>query len=116
MTVSVRFLNNFILTVVQTVLDNDGRMSVKEKSFHIQMGDIYKLTQYHRHPDGHLDLHFADDSPLAGVAQRVEPDYCELLEPKPTSGVTARVTGCGGCGNKKKKGGSYGSYSIHQEH
>lgn len=98
--INVRFLNNFIITVVQTITDDEGMLSAQEKQFHIAMGDVYPLTQYQRHPDGRLDLEFPDTCPLAGLAMNVESDYCELVEPKTT--VTAQVTGCGGCGNKRR--------------
>jgi len=97
---SVRFIHNFIIKVIQTVEEND-KLVAKEKRHHILAGDIYSLAQYHRHPDGKLDLHFPDSSPLSGVAHRVEDGYCELTVPKkPTRTVT---TGCAGCGGKKRK-------------
>ena len=100
---SVRFVANFIITVVQTVLDEDtGQLVVREKPFHIESGDSYQISQYQRSEDNKVDLHFPDSSPLAGVAHRIEGDYCEVIEPKTSSSVSAKVTsGCGGC-NKKK--------------
>jgi len=102
--INVRFLANFILPVVQTVIDEEtGELRVQEKSVHIEAGDTYRISQYQRSPDDKVDLHFDDSSPLNGVAHRVEGDYCEIVEAK--THVTAKVTtgGCGGCGNKKKK-------------
>lgn len=98
--IHVRFLNNFILTVVQTIVGKDGKMVVKDKQFHIQLGDVYPVEQYQRHPDNKVDIHFPDTCPLAGVAHRIEGDYCELHQP---ASVKSTVTGCGGCGNKPKK-------------
>jgi hypothetical protein len=99
MAINVRFLNNFVLTVVHTS-EVDGKLTAQEKTFHIALGDVYPLSQYTRHPDGRLDLEFPDDCPLAGLAQNVESDYCELIEPK--SRASAKITGCGGCGNKRR--------------
>ena len=98
--INVRFLNNIVLTVVQTIADESGRMVAVKKPFHIGLGDVYPVAQYQRHPDGRIDIHFPDSCPLAGVAHRVEEDCCELTEP---AKIAARVTGCGGCGNKKRK-------------
>ncbi len=96
----VRFLNNFIITVVQTLEDAEGKLMAQENTFHIGMGDTYDLTHYEEHLDGRVDLYFPNSSPLAGVAHNIESDYCELRNPTtPKQNVTA---GCGGCGNKKK--------------
>ena len=95
----VRFLNNFIMTVIQTIVDKDGSLAIQENPFHISVGDVYDVVQYERHADDRVDLHFPDSSPLAGVAHNVEGDYCEVREP---SAAKPRVTGCGGCGGNKK--------------
>ena len=96
----VRFVNNFIIAVVQTVEDDDGRLVAREKSFHIHLGDTYMLSQYEEHDDGRVDLHFPDSSPLAGVAHNVEGDYCELRNPPIKQKATTKgVAGCGGCGH-----------------
>lgn len=100
-TIHVRFLNNFILTVVQTV-EEDGKLVVREKSFHIAMGDVYPISQYQRHTDDRLDLEFPDTCPLAGLAQNIEADYCSLVDSK-AKAAAAKPQGCGGCGNKNKK-------------
>jgi len=97
----VRFLHNFIITVIQTVEDENGRLVVKENTFHIGMGDTYAISNYNEHPDGRVDLHFADNSPLVGVARNVEGDYCELRTARPPKKVVE--TGCGGCGKNRKK-------------
>ena len=96
--INVRFIHNFIMQVVQTT-EQDGKLVVTEKSVHIHMGDIYILSQYQRAPDGRLTLHFADSSPVVGVAHNIESDYCELNEPNTAKKTTS---GCGGCGNKGK--------------
>ena len=94
----VRFVHNFVLTVLQTVEDEQGRLVVQEKQFHISQGDVYQVSQYEVNPDGRADLYFPDSSPLAGVAHNVEGDYMELrnsaTKPAPTGG-------CGGC-NKNR--------------
>ena len=96
--INVRFLNNFVLVVVTTGLNDEGRMQATEVSFHVARGDTYPIEQYERHPDDKLDLHFPDSCPMAGVAHRVEGDYCELTEP---AKIAAKPSGgCGGCGNR----------------
>jgi len=97
----VRFLHNFIITVVQTIENDEGRLVAQENTFHIGIGDIYSLTQYEKHADGRVDLYFPDSSPLAGVARNIESDYCELRNPSAPKPTVVK-TGCGGCGNKKK--------------
>lgn len=99
--IKVRFLNNFIITVIQTVEDDDGNLQAQEKTFHISMGETYQISQYETHADGRVDIHFPDSSPLAGIAHNVEGDYCELR----VSGMPKKVveTGCSGCGKPKKK-------------
>lgn len=104
MAINVRFIHNFIITIVQTV-EVDGNLVAQEKQIHILMGDVYGVSQYQRNPDGRLDLEFPETSPLAGLAQGVEPDYCELTghapgtSPETSSGTSA---GCGTCGNKQR--------------
>ena len=95
----VRFLNNFIITVVQTIENEEGRLVAQENTFHIGMGDTYSLSSYSEHDDGRVTLHFADNSPLIGVARNVEGDYCELRQAMPPKKVVE--SGCGGCGKNK---------------
>jgi len=99
----VRFLNNFVMTVIQTVEDSQGKLTTQTKPFHIRMGDIYPLSSYERHPDGHVDLHFPDSCPLSGVAERVEGDYCEIPKTPSKTVVTDMTPGCGGCGKRRKQ-------------
>ena len=90
----VRFINNFIMSVIQTVEDGDGNLVVKEYDIHIQAGDIYDVEQYEMHPDGRVDIHFTDSR----IAHNVESDYCELGPTNPTKPIVTK--GCGSCGNK----------------
>lgn len=98
--VSVRFLNNFIMGITTTTLDPEtDEMIVTNRNVHIQRGDIYKLESYELYKDDKIDLRFPSDSPLHGVATRIETDYCELMQPaKPK--VAPNGGGCGECGNK----------------
>jgi hypothetical protein len=93
----VRFIHNFIMTVTQTVLDGEGKLTVQENDFHIEIGDSYSLTQYEEHEDGRVDLYFPDSSPLSGVARNVEGDYCELRNPAVPNTTVNLARGCGGC-------------------
>ena len=95
---TVRFLNNFAITVTQTVLDKDDNMVVQENQYHIGMGDTYSITRYDEHKDGRIDIHFPSSSPLAGVAHNVEGDYCELRKPQKPR---AAKSGCGGCSKQR---------------
>lgn len=97
-TLMVRFLNNFIMTVIQTVVDENDKLVIQENDIHICVGDVYNIVQYERHSDDRVDLHFPDSSPLAGVAHNVEGDYCEIREPH---AAKPKVVGCGGCGGNK---------------
>lgn len=98
---TVRFLNNFIIDIVRTVLDDEtGKLKTETKQFHIQLGDTYDIDQFERYQDDKLDLHFPEGSPLEGIALRVEGDHCAINEP-PIPKVNPG--GCGGCGGGKKK-------------
>jgi len=103
MSISVRFLASFIITIVQTTIDDEtGQLVVSQAQKPVKVGDIYTVEQYQRHQDGKLDLHFPDTSPLAGVANRIEPDYCELVVPQAIAKKKASG-GCGSCGKNKKQ-------------
>jgi hypothetical protein len=94
---TVRFLNNYLITVAQTYLDQSNKMSVQSKQIHVHAGDIYRITQFYRHPNGSLDLHFPKDSVLYGVATRIDSDICAINN----DGTKKPSSGCGGCGKKK---------------
>jgi hypothetical protein len=101
---NVRFLNNFIIEVTQTDVDDNGDIVVVKKRVHVKRGDIYKLHSYERYgtmltlefekPDGH----FGDY--LHGVARGVESDYCEIMEKRAPT-INLNHGGCGGCGHKQ---------------
>ena len=98
--VNIRFLNNFVLTVVTTGINDAGDIVAEEHQFHVKQGDIYPISQYERHPDGKVDIQFPDTCDLAGMANRIEGDYCEIVDP-PASRPLTISSGCGGCQNKK---------------
>jgi len=104
MAVQVRFVNNFILTVVETITDDDGRLQAQERLVHIHVGDIYALERFEQIGDDKFDLHFLDSGPLnGGVAHRVEGDLCEFTQSDKVKANRIAATaagGCGGCGNK----------------
>ncbi len=109
--INVRFVHNFIMNITQTVLDVNGRFSVKKKDVHVRMGEVYNISQFERHNDGRVDLHFPDSSPFSGVAHNVEGDYVEIKSPEEKmekykandSNRNRSGGGCGSCGKKRKK-------------
>jgi len=108
----VRFLNNFVITIVTTVLNDQGRMVAQERKVPVRMGDNHPVSQYEVHSET-VDLHFSKKTPLEGVARRIPIAYCELHDPKKTrqlrqqaeaEAIATGKKGCGGCGNRRKKG------------
>jgi hypothetical protein len=93
--VNVRFLNNFIISVTKTIIGD--KLIVCDEQHHIKIGEIYKIDRYTTNENKSLNLYFSDSCTLAGVAFRVEKDYCEILDKKINYPFTG---GCGGCGGR----------------
>jgi len=91
----VRFLNNFIITVKKTILDENENLTVVDMQRHVKMGDIHSIDNYVE-KDNFLTLYFSDKSSLHGVAFNIEKDYCEILKKR----KPFLSSGCNGCGKK----------------
>lgn len=96
---NVRFLNNFIVRVVQTTLDDDDNLSVQTIDKHFGVGEIYQLDQFERNSDGKLDLHLKNGM----VLRNLEPECCEVIDVKANAAKKAKSKGGCGCGGKGKK-------------
>lgn len=95
----VRFTANFILPVVETVINEQGELVTQQKKHNIKFGDTYPLVGYDVHGTS-VTLQFDESSPIKGTAPHVEKDYCELRpgEPLPADKQPKSGSGCGGCG------------------
>ena len=103
MPATVRFLNNFILTTIETYTDDQGLLRVRQNTNHVAKFDVVNVASIVAH-DGFVDIEFLPSGTIKGVAQNVEKDYCEILndgKPK-TASTTTKSGGCGTCGKKKK--------------
>jgi hypothetical protein len=94
---NVRFLHNFVLTVVQTELDeHTDKMVVKNNNYHIQTGDVHIIEKYEKNDNNTFNLYFPKNSNLKGVSFRVEGDYLEISDPSQKKDQV--YGGCLGCG------------------
>lgn len=97
---TVRFLQNSILTVVHTGLNELGEMVVTETPAHVAYGELYILSRWE--VNGKLaTLYFPDDesSKIHGVAQNVELDICQFVDSDVVAAAAAQTASApGGCG------------------
>jgi len=99
MSFSVRFINNFQLTVVSTVLDKAGNLQTEINKYNVGHGDIHRINRYNTHPNT-VDLFFIEEDPFQGVAMAVPKTHCEFLlptSPSQRNKVVNNGSGCGGC-------------------
>jgi hypothetical protein len=101
---SVRFIHNFIITVIETYVDDSGSLRTRQHMHHVERGDIHFISSFSRNK--HLvSLVFAPNDPFKGVSENIESEYCEFLtpqhlQPPRSNNIVGGHRGCGGCGHK----------------
>jgi hypothetical protein len=77
MSQSVRFLQSFIMTVVQTTVDGDGNLQVVDSQVHIRFGEVYPITDASVSGNT-MSIQFASNSPIQGTAPSVDTGFVEI--------------------------------------
>lgn len=75
---SVRFLQNFIMTVVQTTVDGEGNLQVNDVSVHVRFGEIYPITDASISGNT-VSIQFAPESTIQGTAPSVDIGFVDLM-------------------------------------
>jgi hypothetical protein len=96
---NVRFIKPFVLFIIETYLDADGKMRTREVQHHIKFGESYPVQRVTPHGDV-VDIQFDDDGPIKGMASNISKEYVEIMQP-PGHNLSASKP-CG-CGKGKKK-------------
>ena len=95
---NVRFLQNFIMTTINTVVNDDGDLIAQDISSHIHFGEIYPLDNWVVNGNT-ITLYFAENSTIKGVAPNVEKGFCEIIDDVVQAQVVAQAAQkSGGCG------------------
>jgi hypothetical protein len=89
---SIRFLQNTILDVTSTVVDEQGSLSVVTRKRHFKLGEVYAVESFQK--QGTMFTAVVTD----GSSFSMDSGVCEFL----TAAVKTGKGGCGGCGNRSK--------------
>jgi hypothetical protein len=100
---NIRFVQNFIMTLVETKLDDQGQLVATESLLHIAFGETYPVDRWEVNGNS-VTIYFPDDpneSRIHGVAHNVELGFCEFTDTVQVAAGIAAASAPGGCGCNK---------------
>jgi len=99
---NIRFKQNFIMTVVNTQLNDAGELVATENFVHVSYGDTYVVDRWEINGNN-VTIYFPDDPNLSrthGVAHNVEIGFCDFTDTVQLAAtIAARPSGGCGCGH-----------------